>query len=178
MHPNPLAAKLGRDRAGEGELGVLRGGVGATRRPGDDTRDRDDVDDVSRCHGAQPRQEGPEDPDAAEVVDPDQPLDHLGIAVEEARASRDPGVVDQQIDPRVPLEHTRGDRLDGGTVGDVAWLGLAAQLLRERLESIGAAREQDAEVAPRREQAGDLDADARGGARDDSDPAHAKRLSL
>ena len=178
MHPNPLAAKLGRDRAGEGELGVLRGGVGATRRPGDDARDRDDVDDVRRCRGAQPRQEGPEDPDAAEVVDADQPLDHLGIAVEEARTSRDPGVVDQQVDPRVPLEHSCGDGLDGGAVGDVARLSLAAQLLRERLESIGAAREQDAEVAPRREQAGDLDADARGGARDNRDPTHVNRLPL
>ena len=78
----------------------------------------------------------------------------------------------------MPLEHARGDGLDGGAVGDVARLGFAAELLRERLESIGAAREEDAEVAPRREQAGDLDADARGGARDDRDPAHVERLSL
>jgi hypothetical protein len=32
----------------------------------------------------------------------------------------------------VPLEHARGDGLDGGAVGDVAGLGLAPQLLRER----------------------------------------------
>ena len=78
----------------------------------------------------------------------------------------------------MPLEHARGDGLDGGAVGDVAGLGLAAELLRERLEAIGAAGEQDAEVAAGREQAGDLGADARRGARDDRDPAHAKRLSL
>ena len=125
----------------------------------------------------QARQEGAEHPDAAEVVDPDQPLDHLGVAVEEARPSRDPRVVDEHVDPRVPLEHARGDGLDGGAVGDIARLRLAAQLLGERLEAVGASREQDAEVAARREQARDLGADARRGARDDSDPAHAREAT-
>src|SRR5207248_8657411 len=44
----------------------------------------------------------------------------------------------------------------------------------ERLESFGAAGEQDAQVAPRGEQACDLHPDARGGASDDRDPAHAE----
>ena len=61
----------------------------------------------------------------------------------------------------MPFEHARGDGVDCGAVGDVARLGLAADLLRERLEPVGAAGEQDAEVAARREQAGDLDADTR-----------------
>ena len=78
----------------------------------------------------------------------------------------------------MPLEHARGDGLDGGAVGDVARLGLAAELLGERLEAVGASREQDAEVAAGREQARDLGADARRGARDDRDPCPAERLSL
>ena len=76
------------------------------------------------------------------------------------------------------LEDAGGDGLDGAAVGDVARLGLAAELLGERLEPVGPAGEQDAEVAPRCEQAGDLDADPRRGPRDDRDPAHEDRLSL
>src|SRR5262249_57420896 len=52
-------------------------------------------------------------------------------------------------------------------------LGRAAELLRERLEALGAAGDQDAEVAARGKQARDLHADARGGASDDRDLAHA-----
>jgi hypothetical protein len=78
----------------------------------------------------------------------------------------------------VPLEHTRGNGVDSGSIGDVAGLGLASELLGELLEAIGTAGEQDAEVAARSEQACDLHADARRGARDDRDPAHRKRLSL
>src|SRR5205085_4836386 len=65
-----------------------------------------------------------------------------------------------------------GNSLDGGAVGDIARLGLAADLLRQRLETSGSPGEQDAEVAAAGEQAGDLGADARGGARDDREPAH------
>ena len=75
----------------------------------------------------------------------------------------------------MPLEDARSDRLDGDTVGDVARLGLAAELLSERLEPVGAAGEQDAEVAPRGQQAGDLDADARRGPRDNRDLAHVEQ---
>jgi hypothetical protein len=78
----------------------------------------------------------------------------------------------------VPLEHTRGNGVDSGAIGDVAGLGLASELLGERLETIGTAGEQDAEVAARCEQACDLHADARRGAGDNRDPAHEKRLSL
>ena len=76
------------------------------------------------------------------------------------------------------FEHAGGDGVDLGAVGDVAGLGLASCLVRELLQAIGAPREQDAEVAAGREQAGELGADARGGARDHRDPAHAERLSL
>ena len=73
-----------------------------------------------------------------------------------------PGVVDEQVDPRVALEHARGHRLDRLAVGDVARLVLVA---RPR----PAAREADDVPPARAQRAAELGADAGGGSRDDGD---------
>ena len=61
-------------------------------------------------------------------------LDPLGVGVEERRARPIAGVVDEQVDPRVALEHPCRDRLDGGAVGDVARLVLVARRAPARRE--------------------------------------------
>ena len=58
------------------------------------------------------------------------------------------------------LEDPGSDSFDRGSIGDVARLGLAADLLRDRLKPLGAPGDQDTEVAARREHAGDRSADA------------------
>ncbi len=69
----------------------------------------------------------------AEVVRPHDGLDPLRLEREEVAAPGHAGVVDEQVDPRVPLEHASGDALHRLAVADVAELELAAELLRQRL---------------------------------------------
>ncbi len=131
-------AQLERRRPRERQLGVLRGGVGAV---GDGARNRDDVDDVRA--GNEPRQERAQHPNRAEVVRPRHVLDPAEVGVEEPSAGGNPGVVHEQVDPRMAFEHPRRDR--GSTavaVGDVAFLVLVC--VRR-----GPAREPDHEPAAR-----------------------------
>ena len=79
-----------------------------------------------------------------------------------------PGVVDEQVDPRVPLEHARGDGRDRRAVGDVALLVLVARPGAGRRESPTTCQ------PARRERAAQLGADAGRGSRDDGD-AHRRR---
>ena len=90
-------------------------------------------------------------------------LDLLRVAVDEARAPGNAGVVDEDVDARMALEDARRDRLDRGAVGYVARLRLATDLRSELLEPVGPAGEQHAEVAARRQAPRDLDAESRRG---------------
>ena len=75
-------------------------------------------------------------PHAAEVVH----LHHAADEVEidrEIRASRGhPRVVEEEVDRRMALQDLRGHRVDRVSVGDVAQLDLAAELLGDRAEPI------------------------------------------
>ena len=91
-----------------------------------------------------------------------------GLGAEEAGAPGDAGVVHEQAELRVPLEHARRDRLDRGAVGDVARLVLVGV-------GRGAAREPDDVPAAGAQRAAECRADPRRGSRDDRD-AHRARL--
>ena len=62
----------------------------------------------------------------------DHLLDALRREIEEPAAARDAGVVDEQVQGRMALADPRGDVLDLRAVGDVASLGLGAELGRDR----------------------------------------------
>ena len=136
---------------------MLRGRVRADR---DEARDRDDVDDVRAL--AEARQERAQAPDRAEVVRVDQPFDRLRVGCQEVHAPRAAGVVGEQVDPRVALEHACSRCLDGFAVGDVAGLVLVGV-------GSGAARKPDRVPAAGAELAAERRADPRRGSRDDGD---------
>ena len=77
----------------------------------------------------------------------------------------------------MPPEHLRSGALDGGAVGDVTHLVLAADLHGERTQPVLAPREEDAVPAARREQPRKLGADARGRTGDDCYALHARTAS-
>src|SRR5205823_2637294 len=123
------------------------------------------------ARGLERGEEGAQAPDAAEVVRLDEADEALGLDVEEAVAARDAGVADEDAYPRMPLANRGRRPLHGLAVGDVAELVLAAELLGQRAEPVLAPGEEDAEVAARREGAGDRGADPARGAGDDGDAA-------
>ena len=123
----------------------------------DEAGDRDDVDDVRA--GAETGQERQRCPHGSQVVDGDDLLDPVGLGGEIAAARGEARVVDEQIDVRVPLEHTGRDGLDCGAVCDVALLVLVR--LRRR------AREADHVRASLLQRAHELGTDAGGRAGDD-----------
>ena len=136
---------------------MLGGGVGPDR---DEAGDRDDVHEVRAL--AEPRLEGAERPDRAEVVDADDRLEDLRVAVEEGLPRRDSGVADEQVDARVALEHAGRDALDRGAVADVAGLVLVGVGRR-------ATREPDHMPAVGPQLPAERRSDPRRGSRDDRD---------
>ncbi len=147
VHRDPPAGQLDCDRAGERELGVLRGRVGPDR---DEPGDRDDVDDVRAL--PEPGQEGAQAPDRPEVVRPDHRLDQLRRRGQVGVAAGDPGVVDEQVDARVPLEHARRGRLDRRPVADIAGLVLVGvgRVAAREPDDVPAVRREAHGRAPRR----------------------------
>ena len=59
-------------------------------------------------------------PDATEVVDLRDPFDQLGVDGEERSSRGHSGVVDEEVDRGVSLEHARGERVDRDAIADVA----------------------------------------------------------
>ena len=116
--------------------------------------------------GLQRRQERAQAPDAAEVVRPHDLLDALRLRREEVAARTDSRVVDEQLDRGMPLAHARGRGVHGLAVGDVARLGLAADLAGELPQLFLAPREQDAMPAVGGEPPCDRGSDAARGAGD------------
>ena len=139
-------------------------------------RHRDDVDDVRRPRGLERGQERARRPDRAQVVDPDGPLDQLGLGAQEGRPAGDARPVDEQADRRMPADDPRGDRVDGLAVGDVAELPLGAQFVGRSAQALLPAREQDASPPARSEQARSRGADA-ARATGQNGNAHARAVS-
>ena len=137
---------------------------------GDRARDRDDVDDVGGRSRFEAGQERPQAPDAAEVVRPHHVLDPLRVAGEEVVAPREPALFTSRWMRGMTLEDACGTSSTACSIGDVADLELAADLLGERPQSVFAAREQHAVPPSLRERARELCTDAGGGAGDDRDP--------
>ena len=109
-------------------------------------------------------------PDPAEVVDVRVTRSiELRIDVEEAPARGDPGVVDEEPDRGMALEHSRRDLVDLRSIGDVADLPLAADLRRDPLELALPAREEHAVPAVPHELARGRLPDTRRGSRDHCD---------
>jgi hypothetical protein len=130
-------------------------------------RHRHHVDDVRA--GAQAGQEGPQAPEAAQIVRLQDLLDSLRLQLEEASPAPDARTVDEHVDPRVPFEHARRRLLDCTPVGHVAELVLAADLQRECAERVLAARQQDARVALLGQASSDRGSDSARAAGDDGD---------
>src|SRR5690348_12797767 len=99
---------------------------------------------MRRRAGLKAGEQRAEAPDAAEVVRLQR---RHRVAVEEGRARRDAGVVDEDRERRMPVEYPLRRRVDCRAIGDVADLVFAVELLRERAQTVLATREQDAAVA-------------------------------
>ena len=129
--------------------------------------------------GAQPRREGAKAPDAAQVVHSGDALHELRVDIEEAAARRDAGVVHEETDRGMPLEHPSRDVVDLCAVGHVTDLPLATDLAGDPLELVRSASEEHAVPAAFRERACRCLADPRGGSGDhgDSLPGH-RRATL
>ncbi len=123
----------------------------------------------------QPGQERSQTPDAAEIVR----LHHGLRRRRRERSTRPatPALFTSRWTLGVALEDAGGRALDRVSVGDVAQLVFAADLLGERSQPVFATREEHAAPAAAREQPGDLRADAGRRARDDGYPLHARAVS-
>src|SRR5664279_2963166 len=150
----------------------LGGGVRADagqRHPG---RAGADVDDSTRAPGAHSWQHGLGHGHEADHVE----LEHTGELVEiepvEGRVQAHPGVVDQPVNPAVPVERRLNQPADGGGVGDVGRHGeRAVELFAQYRQAIGAAGRQDGVCAGLVEQARRGRTDARRSTRDDDGAA-------
>jgi hypothetical protein len=150
---NPAPCQLGRRRARERELSVLCGCIGPRSAVCDRPGDRCDVDDVGRPPRFEERQEGEQGPDRAKVVRAGDPLDLVRRALEEAFTRREARVVDEEEDLFVALGDPRCGVVHLPTVGDVALLGLGAELLCYAREPLRVSGEQDATPASLRQDA-------------------------
>jgi hypothetical protein len=148
---------------------VLRRRVRPGRAIGDRPGDRDDVDHVRPSCGFERRQEGPQAPDRAEVVDAQHFLEPVEVDLGEAAPSGDAGVVHQQLEPGVALAHLRGHALDVLAPADVAQLVLRTQLVGKRMEAVLTPCEQHELPAARGERARDCRTDPARGPGDDAD---------
>ena len=93
----------------------------------------------------------------------------------EGRGQHDAGVVDEDVGAAELVLDAVGRRDDRFAVGDVGLDGdrAVAELVGQGLDAVGAASQQRDAVAVGGEGAGGCLADARGGAGDDRDAAHA-----
>ena len=91
----------------------------------------------------------------------------LGVGAQEVAPAGNAGVVHEQVDLRVALEHRRGDAVDVFTARDVADLVLGSQLLGELPQPVLAAREQHEAPPVAREPARESGADPARSAGDD-----------
>ena len=99
-------------------IGALEHDVVEVDRP---LADRGDVDDAGRRAFSQQRQQMHRQGEAGEVVDREPQLDAGGVDLSpRARSGADPGVVDQQIEPRRGLRDPLGEAAHGGEVGEVS----------------------------------------------------------
>jgi hypothetical protein len=152
---------------------VLRGGVRARGQRGHRPRDGGDGDDVGGRPALEEGQERAQAPDAAEVVHVGHRLDPLGRELEEAAAGRDPRVVHEELDGRVPLADAPRHLVDLRAVTDVADLRFRAELARDPLEALAPPGEQHAAPSVSGEPAREGGPDAARPARDDGD-AHVR----
>jgi len=151
---------------------VLRRGVRSGGREGGGAGDGDQVDDVRPTlarRDPEPGHQGARAPHAAEVVDLHHALDAVEVDDEEVATRRDAGVVHEQVHGRMAHEDPRGECLDGVTVGDVAQLDLAVDLLGERAQPVLTAGDEHAAPPALREAPRDRLADACRGAGYDRD---------
>ena len=103
----PRGASSTRERARERELRVLRRGVRPDR---DRAGDGDDVDDVGAARRARAGTRASSRPSRGSSTRITCSI-RSGVGVEEVAARRDARVVDEQVDPRMALEHARRGRL-------------------------------------------------------------------
>ena len=115
-------------------------------------------------------------PDTAEVDGVDDLLGLLGLELEEAAPAGEARVVHEEPDRRMPLCDPGGDFVHLRAVGDVARLGLRADLGRHLLEPLGSAGDEHAVPASRGEKAGGRGSDSARPSRDDGDP-HAATIN-
>src|SRR5262249_39844542 len=139
------------------------------RRERDGARDRDDVDDVGTARRLERRRERAEAPDGAQVVDAHELLEPLRLDRREARASRNPGVVDEQVDHGMPTGDPPRHLLDAVAAADAADLGPPLELLRELAKTVFAPCDEHAQPASRRERTRNRLADPARRAGDDRD---------
>ncbi len=141
-----LVAKRLGERLVRGLRRPVDGGPGEGAQSGSGADD-DDVAAAAVQHRAEP---GAHRVDRPGDVGADHQVGVLGILLEERRVPRDAGVGDQQVQSPGPLDEGGGRGLDLLAVGDVGGDRdrPVAQLGRQRLEALGAARDEAHRRAP------------------------------
>ena len=107
-------------------------------------RHRCDVDDVGGSAGFEQWEECPRAPDAPQVDRVHDLLGLLGREFEKSAPSGEPRVVDEEPHGLVTLPDPGRHRIDLGAVGDVANLGLCAELRGGLFELLRSAGQEDA----------------------------------
>src|SRR4029453_14041317 len=111
-----------------------------------------------------------------EVNGLDDLLGLLRLELEKAASARETRVVHEEPDRGMSLRDPGGDLVHLRAVGDVARLGLRADLCRHLLEPLGSAGDEAAVPASRGEKAGGRSSDSARSSRDDGDP-HAATIN-
>jgi hypothetical protein len=145
---------------------------GTTSDPGHPGRAGADVHDPARAlssHGREHRLGHGHDADHVEVEDPGELVQ---VELVEGPVQADPGVVDQPVDPAMPVEDRPGEVADGRGVGDVRRHGQrSAEFLAQGLDAVGPAGRQHRMPARLVQQPRGGGADTRGSARDNDNAA-------
>ena len=116
---DPERLHLPAHRVAQGFGGMLGPGIGTIGRPGEFARKGADVDDAARSLPAHHRGDAVDHANDPEQVHVEHPRDLVDLDVLDRPPDRKARVVDEDVDPPVPVEDRPDGRIDRGLVGDI-----------------------------------------------------------